>query len=74
MVSHMGWPLWKQTCSRYGMNSEPFALQLYRRFLNGESIAALELDLGIPAERIEMRIRAAALFRESHPAASRHAA
>lgn len=56
------------------MNSEPFALQLYRRFLNGESIAALELDLGIPAERIEMRIRAAALFRESHPAASRHAA
>jgi hypothetical protein len=49
------------------MRSEPFAIQLYRRFLNGETIAGLSLDLGIPMDRIEIRIRAAALYREDHP-------
>jgi hypothetical protein len=44
------------------MSSEPFALQLYRRFLDGESIAAIALDLGIPADRVEVRIRAAARY------------
>ena len=44
------------------MRSEPFAIQIYRRFLNGESIAAIALELGIPADRIEVRIRAAARF------------
>lgn len=49
------------------MSAEPFALQLYRRFLNGESMTALALDLGIPLERVELRIRAAARYRETHP-------
>ena len=44
------------------MNPEPFALQLYRRFLNGDTIAALALELGIPAERVEIRIRVAARY------------
>lgn len=58
-----------------GMRSEPFAIQLYRRFLGGETIDSLALELGIPAERIEIRIRAAALFREMHAAHSfRHVA
>ncbi len=39
---------------------EPFAIQLYRRYLNGESVQQLSLRLGIPAERIEQRLRAAA--------------
>ena len=46
------------------MKLEPFAIQLYRRFLDGETIARLALDLGIPEDRVETRIRAAALFRE----------
>jgi hypothetical protein len=56
------------------MNPEPFAIQIYRRFLNGETIAALSLDLGIPTERVETRIRAAALYRESHVPGSWRAA
>jgi hypothetical protein len=58
------------------MGPEPFAIQIYRRFLGGETIAALALDLGIPEDRIETRIRAAALFHESQCAftSSRHAA
>jgi hypothetical protein len=44
------------------MRPEPFAIQIYRRFLNGETIAAIALELGIPADRIEVRIRAAARF------------
>jgi hypothetical protein len=44
------------------MSWEPFALQLYRRFLDGDTIAELALELGIPAERIEIRIRAAARY------------
>lgn len=49
------------------MGPEPFALQIYWRFLQGESIERLASDLGIPADRIETRIRAAAVYRESHP-------
>jgi len=41
------------------MKSEPFALQIYRRFLEGESVEELATNLGIPVERIETRIRAA---------------
>jgi len=40
---------------------EPFAVQLYREFLKGKSIAELSGELGISAERIEHRLRAAAL-------------
>ena len=55
---------------------EPLAIQIYRRFLEGESIATLALDLGIPEERVEVRIRAAARFRESRgwSVSSRYAA
>lgn len=55
------------------MKSEPFAIQIYRRFLNGETIATLSLELGIPAERIETRIRAAAKFQETHGAVGTYA-
>ncbi len=44
------------------MKSEPFALQIYRRFLDGETISALATELGIPPERVELRIRAAAIY------------
>ena len=48
------------------MNTEPFALQLYRRFLKGETIGQLSSKLGIPTDRIESRIRAAAVYVGSH--------
>jgi hypothetical protein len=40
----------------------PFALELYRRYLNGETIEELSAELGIPRERIEDRIRAAEAY------------
>jgi hypothetical protein len=49
------------------MRSEPFAIQLYRRFLSGETIASISLEPGIPSERIEIRVRAAALYCGAHP-------
>ncbi len=48
------------------MRSESFAIQLYRRFLRGETIAHLSQELGIPADRIEVRIRAAANYWAAH--------
>jgi hypothetical protein len=44
---------------------EPFALVLYRRFLNGESAERLSEELDIPLDRIEMRLQAAAIFLKS---------
>jgi hypothetical protein len=41
---------------------EPFAIEIYRRFLNGESVQQLAANLGIPADRIEKRICAAAAY------------
>jgi hypothetical protein len=41
---------------------EPFALQIYRRFLQGESVERLALALGISTERIAQRIRAARIY------------
>ncbi len=43
--------------------SEPFALELYRRFLSGETVDQLAAELAIPPERIDRRIRAAAAYR-----------
>jgi len=40
----------------------PFAVEVYERFLNGESIRQLADELQIPADRIELRLRAAALY------------
>ena len=41
---------------------EPFAVEVYRRYLNGETVEQLAAHLEIPTERIEMRIQAAAKF------------
>jgi hypothetical protein len=41
---------------------EPFALGLFRRFLNGETVECLSAELEIPPDRIEMRLRAAELY------------
>ena len=41
---------------------KPFALELHRRFTSGESAEQLSTELGIPLERIEMRLRVAALY------------
>ncbi len=38
----------------------PLALELYQRYLAGETIKNLSDQLGIPVDRIEVRIRAAA--------------
>jgi hypothetical protein len=46
------------------MKIQPFALMLYRRFLDGETVEDLAAGLGIPEERIEQRIRVAALFQQ----------
>ncbi len=43
---------------------EPFALQLFRRHKNGESVEALALGLGIPEDRIRQRLRVAELLYE----------
>lgn len=43
----------------------PFALELYRRHLRGDTVENLSLELGIPKERIQLRIRAAAAHIES---------
>jgi DNA-directed RNA polymerase specialized sigma24 family protein len=37
----------------------PFALELYRRYLKGESVEELARGLAIPLKRIEQRLRAA---------------
>jgi hypothetical protein len=41
---------------------EPFALEIYRRYQNGETVQQLAASLNIPADRIEKRIRAAATY------------
>lgn len=46
------------------MEPEPFALTLYRRFLDGETVPQLAAWLSIPEERVVQRIRVAALFYE----------
>ena len=46
------------------MEPEPFALALYRRFLDGETVQQLAVWLSIPEDRVAQRIRAAALFHE----------
>ncbi len=41
---------------------EPFALELYRRFQKGETVQQLSAELQISAERIEQRLKAAAVY------------
>jgi hypothetical protein len=40
----------------------PFAVEIYRRYLKGESVQRLSMALGIPSGRIEQRIRAAEAY------------
>ena len=40
----------------------PFALEVYRRYLNGETAEELSRGLEIPLERIENRLRAAEAY------------
>lgn len=44
--------------------NHPFAVEVYERFLKGESIRQLADELQIPADRVEQRLRAAALYLE----------
>lgn len=44
------------------MRSEPFALILYRRFMDGETVQQLAAGLSIPEDRVGQRLRAAAEF------------
>ena len=48
---------------------QAFAFQLYERFLNGATVEQLARELGIPADRIAERIRAAAQYRKQRPPA-----
>ena len=48
----------------------PFALEVYRRYVNGETIEELSTKLGIPLERIEFRIRAAEAYLERQKVAA----
>jgi DNA-directed RNA polymerase specialized sigma24 family protein len=44
--------------------AEPFAMMLYRRFSGGETVEELAAAFGIPQDRVDRRIRAAALYTE----------
>ena len=45
---------------------QPLAIEIYRRFLNGETVERLSTDLGIPKERIEQRLRVALVYLQRH--------
>ncbi len=45
---------------------EAFAFEVWRRFVTGETAQQLATELGIPVNRIEQRVRAAAWYRISH--------
>lgn len=45
---------------------KPFAIQLYERFMSGETIEQLAAALEIPVERIAARIRAAERYVWQH--------
>ncbi len=42
----------------------PFALEVRRRYLRGETIEQLSAELGIPTDRIERRLRVAEAYVE----------
>ncbi len=46
---------------------EPFAVQIYRCHLKGETVEQLAARYGIPPDRIERRLRAAADFLARRP-------
>jgi len=44
--------------------AESFPMMLYRRFRNGESVMQLAAEFDIAEDRVEARLRAAALYEE----------
>lgn len=46
--------------------TQPLAIEIYRRFLEGETVEQLSTDLGIPQERIEQRLRVAQAYLQRH--------
>ena len=46
---------------------EPFALSLLKEYQRGKTVEALSRETGIAAERIEMRLKAAAAHIREHP-------
>jgi hypothetical protein len=49
---------------------KPFAVELYEEYLSGKTAEQLALETGIPVERIQARLRAAAAFQKPTPAAA----
>jgi DNA-directed RNA polymerase sigma subunit (sigma70/sigma32) len=47
--------------------SEPLAVLIYRRYMDGKTVQQLAVDFGISEERIKQRLRAAAAFLERRP-------
>ena len=47
--------------------SEPFAVVIYRGYLDGKTVEQLSTDFGISIERIEQRLRAAAAYLQRNP-------
>ena len=45
---------------------ESFAVQLLEEYRSGKSIEQLSREMGIPPERIEMRLKAAATYLRRH--------
>ena len=43
-------------------HATPFAVELLEEHRNGKSVEELSRETGIPADRIEMRLKAAATF------------
>lgn len=46
--------------------TEPLAIELYRRYIGGETKADISADLGIPNDRVQVRLDAAARFLREH--------
>ena len=46
---------------------EPFALSLLKACQGGKTVEGLSRETGISAERIEMRLKAAAAYVREHP-------
>ena len=51
-----------QVIWRRAIMKQPFAVEVFEHFLKGESIREMADELQIPADRLELRLRAAALY------------
>ena len=64
-------PQYSLTALRRGSHGS-VRFQVYRRYLNGETVSDLSLDYGIAEDRLEQRIRAAAQYWELHRESANH--